>query len=54
MFEMSDNYRMYIQKMVELQVARESNRPLRRQLEEMFQVVAECEARAALEDRLGR
>ena len=50
---MSENYRLYVQKMVELLVSREINRPLQSQLEEIFQVVAECEARAALEDRLG-
>jgi len=51
---MSDNYRLYVQKMVEQRVSREFGRPLRTQLEELFDVVAECEARAALEDRLGR
>ncbi|TMD36298.1 MAG: hypothetical protein E6I89_11835 [Chloroflexi bacterium] len=50
--EMSENYRWYIQKMAELRVCREIQ-PLRIQLAELFQVVAECEARAALEDRLG-
>ncbi len=50
---MSDNYRLYVQKMVELQVTRVINRPLRREMEEILQVVRECEARWALEDRLG-
>jgi hypothetical protein len=53
MFEMSDNYRWYVQKMVELRVTREINRPLRSQLEEIFEAVRECEAMWALEDRLG-
>ena len=50
---MSDNYRWYVQKMVELRVTREINRPLSHELEEILQVVRECEARWALEDRLG-
>lgn len=49
---MSDNYRWYVQKMVELRVTREINRPLRREMEEILQVVRECEARWALEDRI--
>jgi hypothetical protein len=51
---MSDNYRLYPQKMAELRVAREASRPLRRQLETLFEVVRECEARWAVEDRIGR
>ena len=51
---MSENYRWYVQKMVELVVSREiEQRPLRNQLDEILEVVAECEARWALEDRLG-
>jgi hypothetical protein len=51
---MSDNYTLYAQKMAELRVAREANRPLRSQLEALFQVIRECEARWALEDRVDR
>jgi hypothetical protein len=51
---MSDNYRHYPQKMAELRETREANRPLRRQVEELFEVVRDCEARWALEDRIGR
>ena len=50
---MSGNYRWYVQKMVELRVTREINRPLSQEMEEILQVVRECEARWALEDRLG-
>jgi hypothetical protein len=51
---MSDNYRFYVQKMAELRAVREANRPLRHQMEALLQVVRECEARWALEDRIGR
>jgi hypothetical protein len=51
---MSDNYQLYAHKMAELRAAREANRPLRRQMQELFDVVRECEARWALEDRIGR
>jgi len=51
---MSDNYTLYVQKMAELRAAREANRPLRSQLEGLFQVIRECEARWALEDSLDR
>lgn len=50
---MSHNYRLYVQKMEELRAAREADRPLHSQIEEIFQVVRECEARWAVEDRLG-
>jgi hypothetical protein len=54
LFEMSHNYRWYVQKMVEQRVTREIKvRPLGRELEEILQVVRECEARWAVEDRLG-
>jgi len=49
---MSDNYTLYVQKMADLRAAREANRPLRGQLEALFQVIRECEARWALEDRI--
>jgi len=52
--EMSENYRMYVQKMAERRDAREADGPLSSQLEAMLEVVRECEARWALEDRLGR
>lgn len=48
---MSDNYTFYVQKMTELRAAREANRPLRRQIEALFHVVRECEARWPLEER---
>ena len=47
---MSDNYTLYVQKMAELRAAREADRPLHLQLEALFQVVRECEARWAVED----
>ena len=51
---MSDNYTVYVRKMEELRVARETGRPLRGQLEQILEVVRDCEARWALDDRLGR
>lgn len=41
---MSNNYRFYIEKMEELRVCREINRPLHSQLHELFLFVKECEA----------
>jgi hypothetical protein len=41
---MSENYKLYAQKMAELRAARLSNRPLRRQLEELLDFVRQCEA----------
>jgi hypothetical protein len=41
---MSDNYRFYAEKMDELRVDREANRPLLGQLHELFVFVRECEA----------
>jgi hypothetical protein len=50
---MSENYRWYVQKMVELQVTREIDpQPLRHEMEAILEVVHECEAMWALEDRL--
>ncbi len=51
---MSDNYKMYVQKMAERRDARKADGSLSSQLEAMFEVVRECEAMWALEDRLGR
>jgi hypothetical protein len=51
---MSDNYTLYVQKMAELRATREANRPLHGQLEALFQVVRQCEARWAVEDRADR
>jgi len=51
---MSDNYTVYVRKMEERRVAREAGRPLRGQLAEILEVVRVCEARWALDDRLGR
>lgn len=47
---MSDNYTLYVQKMAELRAAREANRPLHAQIEALFQVVRECEAKWAREE----
>ena len=49
---MSDNYNMYVQKMAERRDARKAAGPLSSQLEAMFEVVHECEAMWALEDRI--
>jgi hypothetical protein len=40
----SDNYRFYAEKMNELRVGREANRPLLGQLHQLFVFVRECEA----------
>ncbi|MEO8745420.1 MAG: hypothetical protein ABI334_10695 [Candidatus Dormiibacterota bacterium] len=50
---MSDNYRLYAQKMDE-QRERRANSPLSVQVQELLAVVRECEARWALEDRIER
>jgi hypothetical protein len=42
---MSNNYRFYAEKMEELRVCREINRPLLSQLHELLLFVKECEAR---------
>jgi hypothetical protein len=49
---MSGNYTFYVQKIADLRAARVANRPLRRQIAALFEVVRECEARWALEDRV--
>ena len=41
---MSENYKLYAQKMAALRAARLASRPLRRQLEELLEFVRECEA----------
>jgi hypothetical protein len=41
---MSENYKLYVQKMAELRAARQAGRPLRRQLEELLELVRQCEA----------
>ena len=41
---MSNNYRFYAEKMDELRVRREINRPLLGQLHDLFLFVKECEA----------
>ena len=51
---MSENARFYQQKMAQLRSDRRPNGPLREQLNDIFRAVAQCEARWALEDRLGR
>jgi hypothetical protein len=49
---MSDNYKAYAEKMAELRARRAQSRPLRGQVEELFAVVRQCEARWELEDRI--
>ena len=51
---MSENYKWYIEKVAEVREARIANRPLRHELEELFEVVRKCEAMWALEDRIER
>jgi hypothetical protein len=51
---MSENYTLYVQKMADLRASREANRPLHREVEALFQLIRECEARWALEDRVDR
>jgi hypothetical protein len=48
---MSENYTLYTQKMAELRAFREAGRRLRRQIDALFQVVRDCEAGWALDDR---
>jgi hypothetical protein len=51
---MSENARYYPQKMVAQRKSRELDRPLIHQMLEILGVVAECEARWALDDRMER
>jgi len=51
---MSENARFYAQKMDQQRVGRGMDRALRTQLEEILEVVRDCEARWALEDRMNR
>jgi hypothetical protein len=51
---MSENVRFYPQKMAAQRAGRRLNRPLRDQLTEILGVVADCERRWALEDRIER
>jgi hypothetical protein len=51
---MSENVRFYRQKVESMRVMRHLERPLRHQLREILGVVAECEARWALEERIER
>ena len=48
---MSDNYKLYAQKMADRQETRNRG-PLRWQLVELMRVVQRCEAMWALEDRI--
>jgi len=41
---MSENYKLYAQKMAALRATRLANRPRRRQLEELLEFVRKCEA----------
>lgn len=52
---MSENYRFYVQKMIEGRVTRPLIRPsLRRDLDELFEVVERCEKIWAIEERIER
>ena len=51
---MSENNRFYQQKMEALRTSRRRHRPLGGQLREILVVVAECERRWALEERIER
>ena len=51
---MSENARFYPEKMAELRAIRRLRRPLQHQLKEILSVVAECERRWAVEDRIDR
>ena len=48
---MSQNARFYADKMAQQRAARESNRPLRKQLDYIFNVVRQCEMRWELDRR---
>jgi hypothetical protein len=41
---MSENYKLYAEKMAAMRAARRADRPLRHQLEELFQFIRLCEA----------
>lgn len=51
---MSENYRYYAHKLAESRAARETDRPLAGQLEELMQTIRRCEEMWALEDRIER
>ena len=51
---MSENVRFYRQKMDENRAGRRRQQPLSDQLREIFAVVADCERRWAVEDRIER
>ena len=51
---MSDNYRLYTQKVREARSKRRTDGPLRAQLDELFDVVRWCERVWAIEDRIDR
>jgi hypothetical protein len=48
----SDNYKVYAQKMTERRAAARDRSPLRGHLVEVLQVVERCESMWALEDRI--
>ena len=55
MLVMSENYRLYILKMVQRQATRKlTPNPLRDQLAELLEVVRSCEAIWAVEDRISK
>ena len=51
---MSDNSRFYLQKTEELRATRQVKHPLRAELEEILDVVLQCEEMWALEERIER
>jgi hypothetical protein len=51
---MSENYRYYARKLAESKEAREADRPLAAQLEDLLRTVRRCEEMWALEDRIER
>ena len=51
---MSDNSRLYLQKMEELRATRRVKHPLQSELEEILEAVRRCEEMWALEERIER
>jgi len=51
---MSDNYKVYAQKMTERRAAARDRSPLRAHLVDLLRVVERCESMWALEDRIER
>lgn len=51
---MSDNYRLYIEKLAEARTRRRTDGPLREQLDELFDLVRWCERIWTIEERIDR